>query len=121
MNVTVSFHGISHRSSEQRLREVLAAQARRIERRLGSFNPDLVRFEGHIEKNPNHHLYGVSLRLKLPTEVLATAAEGHDLKAVITEALDDLERRLDKHLARLRGAFARKREDSLRDMRVAAL
>jgi RNA polymerase sigma factor (sigma-70 family) len=84
-----------------RLRETFNAQA--LEPRLGGLPADLVHIEGRIEKNPNHHLFRTSLRLKLPSHVLATVEEGHDLLATtIEETFDELERRLDKLLARVR-------------------
>jgi RNA polymerase sigma factor (sigma-70 family) len=77
-------------------------RAAELEGRLKDFPPDLVHLEGRIEKNPNHQLYRASLRLKLPSTVLAVAEEGRDLAAVMAEAFEELFRRTDKHLARLR-------------------
>jgi ribosome-associated translation inhibitor RaiA len=98
----LSFTGIT-RSSRRGLRETFDARTQRILRRLGTFQPGLVQVEGHIEKNPHHRLYRVSLRLRVPGDVIAVAEEGYNLRAVLTEALDELERRAEKHLAQLRG------------------
>ncbi len=62
-----------------------------------------MRLEGHVEKIRNRRLYRVSLRLKLPSGVLAVGEEDHDLRAILSKAFDELERRTEKHMARLRG------------------
>lgn len=108
MKVTLSVHG-SNAGSRARLREIVHELARPIERRLGALQPDTARIEAHIDKNPAHHLYRVSARLKVPRRVLATAAEDHDLSAVLVAVFEDLERRTERYLARLRGAHQRRR------------
>lgn len=108
MGVSLSFHGINE-ISRPGVRELFEQHAGRINRHLGSFNPDLVRMEGRIEKSPHHHLYRVSLRLKLPSGVLATAAEDHELRPVLRDAFAELERRAERHLARLQRAHLWKR------------
>lgn len=109
VKVSVSFHNITD-VSKQGLRELCEEHARHIERRhLASFRADLVRIEGRIEKSPSHHLYRVGLRLKLPSRVLATAAEEHNVVLVLREAFDELDRLAEKHVARLRRAHLWKR------------
>ncbi len=100
MKTYLAFHNINE-PSRPRLRELFDEHAAAIERRLVSFSPDLVRLEGRVEKNPNHHLYRVALRLKLPSAVLAVAEEAHDLLPALTEAFAELTRRTDKHQAQL--------------------
>lgn len=101
MRTHLSFHRIGE-PSRPRLHQMFGERAAELEGRLKDFPPDLVHLEGRIEKNPNHELYRASLRLKLPSTVLAVAEEGHDLAAVMAEAFEELFRRTDKHLARLR-------------------
>ena len=101
MKITVSFHGVEH-VSRTRLRELFEARAHHLElHRLSTLQPDLIRLEGRIEKNPSRHLYRMALRLKLPSAVLTTRAEHHELPSVFSETFHELERRTDKHLARL--------------------
>lgn len=101
MRTHLSFHRIGE-PSRPRLQQMFGERAAELEGRLKDFPPDLVHLEGRIEKNPNHQLYRASLRLKLPSTVLAVAEEGRDLAAVMAEAFEELFRRTDKHLARLR-------------------
>jgi ribosome-associated translation inhibitor RaiA len=101
MRVSLSFHGINE-TSRSGLRELFEERAACIDRHLSSFNPDLARMEARIEKSSHHHLYRVSLRLKLPTGVLACGAEEHELRPVLQQAFAELERRTERHLARLR-------------------
>ena len=108
MRASLSFHGINQ-VSRPGLREAVRELAKPIERRLALLQPDAVRMEAHIDKNPAHHLYRVSARLKLPKRVLAASAEGHHLSAVLVAVFEDLERRTEKHLARLRGEHQRRR------------
>ena len=108
MKVALSVHG-TNPGSRARLREIVHELARPIERRLGSLQPDTPRIQAHINKNPAHRLYRVSVRLKVPRRVLAASAEDHDLSAVLLAVFEDLERRTEKYLARSRGAHQRSR------------
>lgn len=101
MRCHLSFHRIGE-PSRPRLQQMFGERAKELERRLKNFPPALIHLEGRIEKSPNHELHRVSLRLKLPSTVLAVAEEGHDLPALMAEAFAELVRRTDKHLARLR-------------------
>jgi ribosome-associated translation inhibitor RaiA len=101
MRVSLSFHGTSP-VSRAGLRDRFHDRARLIERRLASFQPDALWIEGRIDKNPAHHLYRASVRLKVPGRVLAASAEDHDLSTVLVAVFDDLERRTEKYLGRLR-------------------
>ncbi len=109
MKSTLSFHDIDA-VSRPRLREIFEHRAQQLEKqRLSSFQPDLVRLEGRLEKSPKHHLYRVALRLRLPSGVLTTMAESHDLVAGLKEAFDELDRRGERHVARLQRAHLWKR------------
>jgi DNA-directed RNA polymerase specialized sigma24 family protein len=108
MNASLSFHDIEE-VSRARVREIVEDAAKRIERHLQSFRPELVRLEGHIDRNPAHHLYRVSLRLKLPTTVLASRCEEHDLRSALIESLSGIEHRIERHIARLRRTHLWKR------------
>ena len=114
MKVSVSFRNITD-VSRRGLRELFEEHARHIERRhLASFRADLMRIEGRIEKSPSHHFYRVGLRLKLPSRILATAAEDYNVVLVLKEAFDELDRRAEKHVARLQRAYLWKRVASRR-------
>jgi ribosome-associated translation inhibitor RaiA len=98
MSVSVSFRGIEP-PAQSRLREIFNAHAQRLRSRLERFSPETWRLEGAIEKRPEREAIHVSLRLRLPGRLLTAAAEGTDLKAVLT-AFDELEHRLDRHRPR---------------------
>ena len=106
MRVSLSFHGTSP-VSRAGLRDRFHDHARLIERRLASFQPDAVWMEGRIDKNPAHHLYRACVRLNVPGRVLAASAEDYDLSTVLVAVFEDLERRTEKCLGRLRGARQR--------------
>jgi len=108
MRVSLSFHG-TNQVSRVGLREVVRELAKPIERRLASLQPDAVRMKAHIDKNSAHHLFRISIRLKVPGRVLAASAEDHDLSAVLIAVFEDLERRTEKYVARLHGAHQRRR------------
>ncbi len=72
------------------------------------FSPDAVWMEGRIEKNPAHHLYRASVRLKVPGSRTAASAEDHDLSTVLVAVFEDLERRTEKYLGRLRETHQRR-------------
>jgi len=104
VNISVSFYGITQ-ESRPRLRALIEERAHRLERHyLTSFQPELVRVEGRVEKNPSHHLYRVALRLKLPSGVLVAAAENHGLQKALKEVFEELDRRTERHVARLQRA-----------------
>jgi ribosome-associated translation inhibitor RaiA len=109
MSVSLSLHGID-RAAEPRLREIFNAHARRLHRRLEGM-PDLVRLVGRIETDPARKTCGVTLRLELPGGLLVAADEGPDLKVVLA-AFEELERRLDRHLARSRNSSCERRADA---------
>jgi ribosome-associated translation inhibitor RaiA len=108
MRMSLSFHG-TNQVSRAGLREIVRQLAKPIERRLASLPPDAVLMQAHIDKNPAHHLFRVSLRLKVPGRVLAATLEDHDLSAVLIGVFEDLERRTGKYLARSRGDHQRRR------------
>jgi DNA-directed RNA polymerase specialized sigma24 family protein/ribosome-associated translation inhibitor RaiA len=108
MNALLSFHNIEE-VSRARVREIVEDSAKRIERHLQSFRPEVVRLEAHVDRNPAHHLYRVSLRLKLPSTVLASRCEEHDLRSALIEAFGDIEHRIERHIARLRRTHLWKR------------
>ncbi|WP_333842869.1 sigma-70 family RNA polymerase sigma factor [Pelomicrobium sp.] len=116
MKTHLSYHHLGE-PSRPRLQQMFSEQAAEVERRLKDFSPDLVHLEGRIEKNPNHALYRAGLRLKLPSTVLSVVEEGRDLPAVLAEAFEELLRRTDKHLARLRREALWKRSERRRRLR----
>jgi RNA polymerase sigma factor (sigma-70 family) len=116
MRTYLSFYRIGE-PGRPRLHQMFGERAAELKRRLKDFPPELVQLEGRIEKNPNHALYRASLRLKLPSTVLAVAEEGHDLTAIMAEAFEDLFRRTDKHLARLRREPLWKRSERRKRLR----
>ena len=102
MSVTLAFHGIAQ-AAQPRLTEVFNTHVRRVRARLEALTtPEFLQLEGQIEQVPNQQLLRVSLRLKLPGGLITSSREGEGLKALLI-AFDELERKLDKHLARPKG------------------
>jgi ribosome-associated translation inhibitor RaiA len=97
MKVTLSFEGIAP-AGQSRLREILSAHVRRLRSRLEAYTPEFAHLEARIDKDPQRQAYRVSLRLKLSRGVLMAEGEGTDLKSVLS-AFDQIERRVDEHMA----------------------
>jgi RNA polymerase sigma factor (sigma-70 family) len=88
---------------ETRLRRLLERLVRRIERRLSAARlSEAPYLHGTIEKNPAHERYRVSILLNVPGRTLVAKEEGHKAEPVIREAVDELERQLNKHLSYVR-------------------
>ncbi len=113
MQVRITFKNIdavSHETIEQRLRALF-------EERLGPtlrehFPTESIKLYGIVEKSRHHqHLYRVALRLHLPPKKILVAREDDfDLQVAEREALEELERQVRRHLARLRNQAAWKRK-----------
>ncbi len=91
------------------LQDLFDRQAARIERRLKHFASDMVHLDGRAEVRQPPKPIRVSLRLHLPRTVLATHEEATDPAVALRASFDELERKLDRHLAYLRHEHARSR------------
>ena len=88
---------------ETRLRRLLDQLVRRLERRLTAATlSEAPYLHGTMEKNPAHERYRVSILLNVPGRTLVAKEEGHKAEQAIREAVDELERQLNKHLSYVR-------------------
>lgn len=82
----------------------------RLEKRLRSFEPDLVHLQVVIEKHPRREEYTGSIRLVVLEQVLtASRNAAASVATLLTEVFDDVEEQLDRLKAGLRGETARGR------------
>ncbi|PPB81486.1 RNA polymerase sigma factor (sigma-70 family) [Albidovulum inexpectatum] len=87
---------------ELRAPEVIAEEIRQIEPRLERFRPELVRLEATVTQTRGKKRIHASLRLQLPSGVIAAQEEGFEVEPVLRKAFADLRKRLERHLAHLR-------------------
>ncbi|MFO7261716.1 MAG: HPF/RaiA family ribosome-associated protein [bacterium] len=82
----------------------------RLEKRLRTFNPDLVHLQVVIEKHPRREEYTGSVRLALLEQVLtASRNTATSVRTLLSEVFADIEAQLDRLKAALRGETARGR------------
>ncbi len=119
----VTYKNISPASHERIEQLIDQLTEKHLERHLAHMQPDMAQLFAIVEKNRHHHdLYRVALRLHLPRTVLVAREDGHELEAILREAFDDLERQVERHLARLRRDDAwrrRERRIELRRLKAA--
>ena len=66
------------------------------------FRDDLVRREATVSQTKGKRRIHVSLRLQLPSRLIAAQEDGFEIEPVLRKAFADLRRRLDRQVARLR-------------------
>lgn len=89
--------------------------AKRLEKFLKRFEPDLVQLHGAFEKMPHTNGIALSLNLSLPTGQLHATAEQADAIGSIRVAFAEILAQLKKHMGKLRKDYEwkRKRERQL--------
>ncbi len=90
------------RHGGQRAPEVIAEEVRQLEPHLARFREDLVRLEVVASETRGKTRIQVSLRLQLPSGVIAAQEEGFEIEPVLRKAFADLRHRVDRHVARLK-------------------
>ncbi|WP_244713333.1 RNA polymerase sigma factor [Rhizobium cremeum] len=90
------------RHGEQRAPEVIEEEVRQLEPHLARFSEDLVRLEVFASQTKGKVRIHVSLRLQLPSGLIAVQEEGFEIEPVLRKAFADLRHRLDRHVARLK-------------------
>src|SRR5690606_10984175 len=101
MNVIRSFRNLD-RHGQQRAPEVIEEEVRQLEPHLARFREDLVRLEVVASQTRGKKRIKVSLRLQLPSGVIAAQEEGFEIEPVLRKAFADLRQRVDRHVARLK-------------------
>lgn len=102
MNVIRSFRNLD-RHGQQRAPEVIEEELRQLEPHLARFREDLVRLEVVASQTRGKKRIKVSLRLQLPSGVIAAREEGFEIEPVLRKAFADLRRRVDRKVALLKG------------------
>ena len=110
----ISFNYREANSREEAEKEV-SLHAKRLEKFLKRFQPDLVQLHGAFEKMPHKGGVALSLNLSLPTGTLHATAEQGDAVASIRVAFAEILTQLKKHMGKLRKDYEwkRKRERQL--------
>lgn len=82
----------------------------KLQKLLKSYEPDLVRLHGDIEKQPRKEAYLFSLNLKLPTGTMYATGEGIEVRNSVKMAFVEIEGQIKKHMALLRKDYEWKRK-----------
>lgn len=101
MKVIRAFRNLD-RHGQQRAPEVIEEEVRQLEPHLVRFSEDLVRLEVVASQTKGKTRIQVSLRLQLPSGVIAAQEEGFEIEPVLRKAFADLRQRVDRHVARLK-------------------
>ena len=101
MNVIRSFRNLD-RHGQQRAPEVIEEEVRQLEPHLARFREDLVRLEVVASQTRGKKRIKVSLRLQLPSGVIAAREEGFEIEPALRKAFADLRHQVDRHVARLK-------------------
>lgn len=91
--------GASHARFEEWVRELAD---KHLEAHLTHLNDDMKQLFAVIEKNRHHDFYRVSLRLHVPRDVLLAREDDYDARLALRHAFEELERRVERYLRRLR-------------------
>ena len=101
MEVIRAFRNLD-RHGQQRAPEVIEEEVRQLEPHLVRFREDLVRLEVVASQTSGKTRIQVSLRLQLPSGVIAAQEEGFEIEPVLRKAFANLRQRVDRHVARLK-------------------
>ena len=113
MEVIRAFRNLD-RHGQQRAPEVIEEEVRQLEPHLARFREDLVRLEVVASQTRGKTRIQVSLRLQLPSGVIAAQEEGFEIEPVLRKAFADLRHRVDRRVARLKHEPEFKRPDRRR-------
>jgi ribosomal subunit interface protein len=102
MKTQIDFENIA-KPTHATLQEVIRKLTERLlGRNLSRFDEEQVRLHAHLEKSRHRDRYLVKLELHLPDCTLAIGEASEELTAAIQKAFDELHRKLDRHVARIR-------------------
>lgn len=101
MKVAQAFRNLD-RHGQHRAPEVIEEEARQLAPHLKRFSEDLVRLQVVASQAKGKRLIHASLRLQLPSGVIAAQEEGFEIEPVLRKAFADLRHRVDRHVARIR-------------------
>lgn len=101
MKILKAFRNLD-RHGRHRAPEVIEEEARQLASHLKRFRDDLVRLEATVSQTKGKKRIHVSLRLQLPSGVIAAQEEGFEIEPVLRKAFADLRHQVDRHVARLK-------------------
>lgn len=101
MKIITAFRNLDAHGS-RRAPELIEAESAHLARRLERFPPELVRLEASLSQTRGKKRIRAGLRLQLPSGVIATQEEGFEVEPVLRRAFAELDRKLARHLSRLR-------------------
>ena len=90
------------------------ANAKRLEKFLKRFAPDLVQLHGAFERIPHKNSFALSLNLSLPTGTLHATGEANDVAGSVRAAFGEVLAQLKKHMGKLRKDYEWKRKRTRR-------
>lgn len=98
----------------EEIEKELNVNAKRLEKFLKRFAPDLVQLHGAFERIPHKNSMALSLNLSLPTGTLHATAEASDAAASVRVAFAEVLAQLKKHMGKLRKDYEWKRKRARR-------
>ncbi|MGX6570408.1 RNA polymerase subunit sigma-28 [Cupriavidus necator] len=102
MRTTISCRNISERSHSDLEGLIGKLAARHLQRHLSRFPAELIRLRANLGRSGHRSLYRASLRLGLPSTMLAADCQSPGLREAIEQSFVELERQLERHLMHLR-------------------
>lgn len=105
-------NSFSYKQAELRTQteKEVAAHAKRLEKFLKRFSPDLVQLHGSFERVPHGNGVSLSLNLSLPTGTLHATGEASDAAGSVRAAFAEVLAQLKKHMGKLRKDYEWKRK-----------
>ncbi len=107
MKISFNYKGADSRAEAEKEVDV---HAKRLEKFLKRFEPDLVQLHGAFERIPHKNSVALSLNLALPSGTLHATAEAADATSSIRVAFAEILTQLKKHMAKLRKDYEWKRK-----------
>lgn len=105
---------MSIRHANEQWRDTIDTEAERHAAKLGkllkSYDPDLVKLHGDIEKHARKESYIFSLNLSLPTGTLHATGEAAAVRGSVKAAFGEIEQQVKKHMSLLRKDYEWKRK-----------
>lgn len=109
----ISFNYREADSREKAEKEV-EVHAKRLEKFLKRFEPDLVQLHGVFERIPHRNGVALSLNLALPTGTLHATAQAAEASGSVRVAFAEIVTQLKKHMGKLRKDYEWKRKRNRR-------
>jgi ribosome-associated translation inhibitor RaiA len=107
MKLSISYRNLDqHNAAEKEVERY----AKKVNRLLKSYAPDLVQLHGVFSVNPRLEEYSLSLNMILPTATLHATGCGENIRGGCKQAFAELEAQVKKHQSRLRKDYEWKRK-----------